>query len=158
LAFLRGLPPYESREAAWPPVCGGEIMGTVSGAALVAQTLAEAKVGPIFTLSGNQILPIYDAGLDVGLRFVDGRHESAVAHMADAWGRLTGRPGICLVTAGPGHTNALTGFATALFAESPMVLLSGGSPLGQAGRGAFQEMDQVAAARPLCKAAWQAGT
>jgi len=133
-------------------------MGMVTGATLVARTLAQAGVGPIFTLSGNQILPLYDAGLDQGFRFVDGRHESAVAHMADAWGRVTGRPGVCLVTAGPGHTNALTGLATALFAESPMLLLSGGSGLGQAGRGAFQEMDQAAAARPLCKAAWQAGS
>src|SRR3954452_4607881 len=131
-------------------------MGTVNGATLVAQALARAGAGPIFTLSGNQILPVYEAGLDEGFRFIDGRHESAVAHMADAWGRLTGRPGICLVTRGPGHTNALTGLATALLAESPMVLLSGGSPIGQAGRAAFQEMDQVAAAMPLCKAAWQA--
>ena len=131
-------------------------MSTVSGAVLLARSLAEANVGPIFTLSGNQILPIYDAGLDAGLRFVDGRHESAVAHMADAWGRLTGRPGVCLVTAGPGHTNALTGLATAHLAESPMLLLSGGSGLAQVGKGGFQEMDQVAAALPLCKAAWQA--
>jgi acetolactate synthase I/II/III large subunit len=130
-------------------------MSNVSGAVLLARSLAQARVGPIFTLSGNQILPVYDAGLDAGLRFVDGRHESAVAHMADAWGRLTGRPGVCLVTAGPGHTNALTGLATAQLAESPMLLLSGGSPLAKAGNGAFQEMDQVAAARPLCKAAWQ---
>jgi acetolactate synthase-1/2/3 large subunit len=102
-------------------------MSSVSGAVLLARSLAEARVGPIFTLSGNQILPVYDAGLDAGLRFVDGRHESAVAHMADAWGRLTGRPGVCLVTAGPGHTNALTGLVTAQLAESPMLLLSGGS-------------------------------
>src|SRR5262249_4244759 len=63
-------------------------MGTVNGATLVARTLVQASVGPIFTLSGNQILPIYDAGLDEGCRFIDGRHETAVAHMADAWGRL----------------------------------------------------------------------
>jgi acetolactate synthase-1/2/3 large subunit len=131
-------------------------MSTVSGAVLLARSLARARVGPIFTLSGNQILPIYDAGLDAGLRFIDGRHESAVAHMADAWGRLTGRPGVCLVTAGPGHTNALTGLATAQFAESPMLLLSGGSLLAQAGKGGFQEIDQVGTARPLCKASWQA--
>jgi acetolactate synthase-1/2/3 large subunit len=134
----------------------GTVTGTVTGAVLLARALARARVGPIFTLSGNQILPLYDAGLDVGLRFVDGRHESAVAHMADAWGRLTGQPGVCLVTAGPGHTNALTGLATARFAESPMLLLSGGSLLSKEGRGGFQEIDQVASARPLCKAAWQA--
>ena len=131
-------------------------MSTVNGAALLARSLAHARVGPIFTLSGNQILPVYEAGLDAGLRFIDGRHETAVAHMADAWGRLTGRPGVCLVTAGPGHTNPLTGLATAHFAESPMVLLSGGSLISQEGMGGFQELDQVAAARPLCKAAWQA--
>src|SRR3954466_10938383 len=129
-------------------------MGKVTGATLVARTLAQANVGPIFTLSGNQILPLLDAGLDEGFRFIDGRHESAVAHMADAWGRLTGRPGVCLVTAGPGHTNALTGLLTANLAESPMVLLSGGSGVAQAGKGAFQEVDQVSVARPLCKAAW----
>src|SRR5215218_365683 len=131
-------------------------MATVNGAALLARSLARAGAGPIFTLSGNQILPVYEAGIDAGLRFIDGRHESAVAHMADARGRLTGRPGVCLVTAGPGHTNALTGLATAQFAESPMLLLSGGSLIGQEGKGGFQEIDQVAAARPLCKAAWQA--
>lgn len=131
-------------------------MSTVNGAILLARSLAQAQVGPIFTLSGNQILPVYEAGLDAGLRFIDGRHESAVAHMADAWGRLTGRPGVCLVTAGPGHTNALTGLATAHFSESPMVLLSGGSLISQEGMGGFQELDQVGAARPLCKAAWQA--
>lgn len=131
-------------------------MSTVNGAGLLVRSLAQARVGPIFTLSGNQILPVYEAGIDAGLRFIDGRHESAVAHMADAWGRLTGRPGVCLVTAGPGHTNALTGLATAHFAESPMILLSGGSLISQEGTGGFQEVDQVAAARPLCKAAWQA--
>jgi acetolactate synthase I/II/III large subunit len=83
-------------------------MSIVNGAVVLARTLAQAQVGPIFTLSGNQILPVYEAGIDAGLRFIDGRHETAVAHMADAWGRLTGRPGVCLVTAGPGHTNALT--------------------------------------------------
>ncbi len=131
-------------------------MANVNGAILVARALEQAGVGPIFTLSGNQILPVYDAGLDTGLRFIDGRHETAVAHMADAWGRLTGRPGVCLVTAGPGHTNALTGLLTAQLAESPMLLLSGGSSLGQDGMGGFQEIDQVAAARPLCKASWRA--
>ena len=76
--------------------------------------------------------------------------------MADAWGRLTGEPGVALVTAGPGHLNAMSALYGALMAESPVVLLSGHAPLGQAGRGAFQEMDQVAAARPVTKAAWLA--
>ena len=76
--------------------------------------------------------------------------------MADAWGRLTDEPGVALVTAAPGHLNAMSALYGALMAESPVVLLSGHAPLGQAGRGAFQEMDQVAAARPVTKAAWLA--
>src|SRR5215210_261666 len=133
-------------------------MSTVSGAALLARALKLAGVGPIFTLSGNQILPVYDAGLDAGLRFVDTRHESAAAHMADAWGRLTGRPGVCLVTAGPGHTNALTGVATAWMAESPLILLSGGANLPHVGKGGFQEIDQVGVVGPICKRAWTASS
>src|ERR671912_126560 len=129
-------------------------MSTVSGATLLARALKLAGVGPIFTLSGNQILPVYDAGLDAGLRFVDTRHESPAAHMADAWGRLTGRPGVCLVTAGPGHTNALTGVATAWMAESPLIFFSGGADLAHLGKGGFQEIDQVGTAKPVCKAAW----
>jgi len=133
-------------------------MSQVNGAQLVARALAQARVGPIFTLSGNQVLPIYDAGIDAGLRFVDTRHESAAAHMADAWGRVTARPGVCLVTAGPGHTNALTGVATAWMAESPMIFLSGGSNVAQTGMGGFQELDQIGVAKPICKAAWLAGS
>ena len=103
-------------------------MSTVSGAVLLARSLAEANVGPIFTLSGNQILPVYDAGLDAGLRFVDGRHESAVAHMADAWGRLTGRPGVCLVTAGqasPGVRHVRDGRLVAPVHESEASVQAG---------------------------------
>src|SRR5688572_13329355 len=112
----------------------------MNGAGLLARTLKIAGDAPVFTLSGNQILPIYDAGIDAGLRFVDTRHESAAVHMADAWGRLEGRPGLCLVTAGPGFTNALTGLAAAWLAESPVLFLSGGSPVRSAGRGGFQEL------------------
>lgn len=72
--------------------------------------------------------------------------------MADAWGRLTEQAGVALVTAGPGHLNALGALYTARMAEAPCVLLSGAAPLARAGRGAFQETDQVATARPL---AWQ---
>src|SRR5205085_11738571 len=86
----------------------GRTMASVNGATLLARTLHQAALGPIFTLSGHQILPVYDAGLDADLRFVDTRHEAAAVHMADAWARLTGQPGVALVTAAPGHANALT--------------------------------------------------
>ncbi len=125
-----------------------------TGATRLVDALAAAGVRRIFALSGNQILSIFDAtiGRDVGV--VHTRHEAAAVHMADAWGRLTGQPGVALVTAGPGHLNAISALYGARMAESPMLLLSGASPRGQRGRGAFQELDQVAVARPVVKAAW----
>lgn len=126
----------------------------MNGARLLVDTLKAAGVERLFTLSGNQILSIYDACLDVGIAVTDTRHEAAAAHMADAWARLRDRPGVCLVSAGPGHTNALTGVANALLSESPVLWLSGGSDLATLGRGGFQEMDQAGLARPVCKAAW----
>ena len=129
---------------------------TRRGADLVVDALAAAGVRHLFSLSGNQILSVYDATLGRGGAIVHTRHEAAAVHMADAWGRLTERAGVALVTAGPGHLNALSALYDALMAESPVVLLSGAAPRAQAGRGAFQEMDQAAAARPVTKAAWLA--
>ena len=126
------------------------------GADLVVEALVAAGVRQLFSLSGNQILSLYDATIGSGIRIIHTRHEAAAVHMADAWGRLTEEPGVALVTAGPGHLNALSALYGALMSESPVVLLSGASPLGQAGRGAFQEMDQAAAAAPVTKAAWMA--
>ncbi|MBI1733866.1 MAG: thiamine pyrophosphate-binding protein [Candidatus Rokubacteria bacterium] len=126
------------------------------GADLVVDALVEAGVRHLFTLSGNHILSLYDATIGRGVTLVHTRHEAAAVHMADAWGRLTGEPGVALVTAGPGHANALSALYGALMAESPVVLLSGHCPRGEIGLGGFQEMDQVAAARPVAKAAWLA--
>src|SRR5204862_3834704 len=125
---------------------------------LLARALQLASDGPVFTLSGHQILPIYDAGIDAGLRFVDTRHEGAAVHMADGWGRLTGTTGVALVTAAPGHTNALTGVATADNSESPVLLISGGAEVPNLGRGGFQEMDQLTMIGPICKRAWMPKT
>ncbi|MGH7421596.1 MAG: thiamine pyrophosphate-binding protein, partial [Candidatus Rokuibacteriota bacterium] len=129
---------------------------TRTGAHLVVEALAVAGVRRLFSLSGNQILSLYDATLDSGLSILHTRHEAAAVHMADAWGRLTEEPGVALVTAGPGHCNAVSALYGALMAESPVVLLSGHAPAGQLGRGAFQEMDQAAVAAPVCKASWMA--
>jgi acetolactate synthase-1/2/3 large subunit len=130
--------------------------GTLRGADILARALAEAGVRHLFSLSGNQIMPVYDAAPDAGLAIVHVRHEGAAVHMADAWGRLTGEPGIALVTGGPGHANAMGALYTALAAESPLVLLSGHAPLSELGRGAFQEMAQAQLAAPLTKASWTA--
>ena len=129
-------------------------MQQTTGANAVARALAEAGVQWVFSLSGNQILDLYDALLDTGIKLIHTRHEAAAGHMADAWGRLTGQPGVFLVTAGPGHANGAVAAGVAGAAESPLLWLSGGSPLAQAGRGAFQEQDQVGLATPVCKAAW----
>jgi acetolactate synthase-1/2/3 large subunit len=125
-----------------------------TGATRLVDALVTAGVRRLFTLSGNQILSVYDAVIGRGVQLVHTRHEAAAVHMADAWGRLTGEPGVALVTAGPGHLNAISALYGARMAESPVVLLSGASPRGQRGRGAFQEVDQVAVARPVVKAAW----
>ena len=124
------------------------------GADLLARTLAAAHVKHVFTLSGNHVMPVFDAALEAKLSLVHVRHEAAAVHMADAWGRLTGEPGIALVTGGPGHANAVSALYTALAAESPLVLISGHAPLGELGKGAFQEMRQAEIAAPLCKASW----
>jgi len=125
-----------------------------TGASRLVEALAAGGVRRLFTLSGNQILSVYDATIGRGVALVHTRHEAAAVHMADAWGRLTDEPGVALVTAGPGHLNAISALYGARMAESPVLLLSGASPRGQRGRGAFQEVDQVAAARPVVKAAW----
>ena len=127
-----------------------------TGAALLVDTLVAAGVEHLFTLSGNQILSVYDAAIGKPLALYHTRHEASAVHMADAFARLTDRPGVALVTAGPGHLNALGALYGALMEESPIVLLSGASPRAQRGLGAFQEIDQVAAARPVTKAAWVA--
>ncbi len=126
----------------------------MKGADLLVETLVECGTKYLFSLSGNQILPIYDATIGRDIEIIHTRHEATAVHMADAWGRLTDEPGVAAVTAGPGHFNALSALYMALMAESPMVLLSGHAPISQLGMGAFQEVDQVAGAQPVTKAAW----
>lgn len=126
------------------------------GADLVARALAEAGVRTIFTLSGNQIMPIFDACLDVDIRLIHTRHEAAAVYMADAWAQVTGEVGIAMITAAPGFANGLSPLFSARSAESPVVLLSGDSPLAQDGFGAFQELSQAEIAAPLTKLAFRA--
>ncbi len=126
------------------------------GADVLAHALARAGARQLFSLSGNQIMPLYDAAIDAGLAITHVRHEGAAVHMADAWGRLTGEPGIALLTGGPGHANGIGALYTALASESPLVMLSGHAPLNQLGRGAFQEMAQADMVVPVTKASFTA--
>jgi acetolactate synthase-1/2/3 large subunit len=131
-------------------------MPKLRGADILARALTQAGARDIFSLSGNHIMPVYDAAIDAGLRITHVRHEGAAVHMADAWGRLTGEPGVALLTGGPGHANGVGALYTALAGESPLVMLSGHAPLNQLGLGAFQEMAQADLAAPVCKASFTA--
>tara|TARA_B100000674_G_scaffold499327_1_gene544060 strand:+ start:4082 stop:5668 length:1587 start_codon:yes stop_codon:yes gene_type:complete len=121
------------------------------GAELVVNTLRKAKVKHIFALSGNQIMPIFDACIDAGIAIYHVRHEAAATYMADAYAQLTGEIGVALVTAGPGFANSLSPLYSARLAESPVLLLSGDSPRAADGKNAFQELDQVSASSAITK-------
>jgi acetolactate synthase I/II/III large subunit len=131
---------------------------TVRGAEILIETLRRARVRKIFTLSGNHIMPIFDAALGSGIDLVHVRHEAAAVHMADAWARMTGEVGIALVTGGAGHANAIGALCTATASESPLLLLSGHAGLNEIGLGAFQELRQTDLAEPVTKASWTAST
>src|SRR5438045_8683864 len=121
------------------------------GGHLVARALKAEGVSNIFTLSGGHIAPIYDGCVREGIRVVDFRHEQAAAHAADGWARVTLQPGVAAVTAGPGVTDAVTGIANAMYANSPMLVLSGKNPIVEFGMGSLQEMDQLTLVRPITK-------
>lgn len=121
------------------------------GADLVAEGLSEAGVKTIFTLSGNQIMPIFDAIIDVGIRLIHVRHEAAAVFMADSWSQLNDEIGVALLPAAPGFANGLAPLYSAICSESAVLLISGDSPIAQDGMGAFQELDQVAITTPLTK-------
>ena len=128
------------------------------GADLLVRTLHAAGVRRVFTVSGNHIMPVFDAALDAGIELIHARHEAAAVHMADASTRVSGGIGVALVTGGPGHANAIAALYTALSSESPVLLLSGHAASHEAGMGAFQEMRQSDIAAPVAKAAWTCTT
>jgi acetolactate synthase I/II/III large subunit len=131
---------------------------TLRGADIVIRALEQHGIKHLFALSGNHIMSLFDAALGSAIDLVHVRHEAAAVHMADAWGRLTGEPGVAMVTGGPGHANCIGALFTALGAESPMVLLSGHAATWELGRGGFQELDQTATAAPVTKASWTAAS
>lgn len=124
---------------------------TRHGGHLLAAVLGAEGVQHLFTLSGGHIAPLYDGSVAEGIRLVDFRHEQAAVHAADGWARVTGRPGVAAVTAGPGVTGAITAMANALHANSPAIVIGGKSPLAEMGMGSFQEIDQVGLVRSVAK-------
>ncbi len=126
-------------------------MGMVHGGRLVARALRAEEVPFVFTLCGGHVMPIYDGCVDEGIRVIDVRHEQTAAHAADGWARVTGRPGVAVVTAGPGLTDAVTGVASAHRAGVPLLIIGGQGPRALADMGSLQDMNHVELMRPITK-------
>ena len=124
-------------------------VGRRSGAQALVEALERAGTEVVFGYPGANIVDVYERLQKAKFRFVLGRHEQGCTHMADGYARATGRPGVVVVTSGPGATNAITGLATANVDGVPMVLISGQVPLSQIGTDAFQEADMTG----ICRAA-----
>jgi len=123
----------------------------ISGGHLVAKALKSEGVDTIFTLCGGHIIDIYDGCIDEGIRIIDVHHEQVAAHAADGYARQTGKLGCVVTTAGPGCTNAVTGIATALRSESPVLHIGGQSALVQWKMGGLQDLPHVDMMRPITK-------
>lgn len=124
----------------------------LSGAQIVVQSLKDEGVEFIFGYPGGAVLHLYDALFNQpDLKHILVRHEQGAAHAADGYARSTGKPGVVLVTSGPGATNAVTGIATAYLDSIPMVIISGQVPSPVIGSDAFQEVDMVGITRPCVK-------
>jgi acetolactate synthase-1/2/3 large subunit len=126
-------------------------MAFVHGGRLVAQSLQRHGVTHLFTLCGGHIQAIYDGCLDEEIRVVDVRHEQTAGHAADGYARVTGKPGVCAVTAGPGITDVVTAVANAQRAGIPMLCIGGAGPKLLQDMGSLQDMDCVSLMRPITK-------
>jgi acetolactate synthase-1/2/3 large subunit len=127
----------------------------MTGAAMVIKALKDQGVDVIFGYPGGAVLPIYDEIFKQNdIRHVLVRHEQAAVHAAEGYARSTNKPGVCLVTSGPGATNAVTGLTDALMDSIPIVVLTGQVPTFMIGTDAFQEADTVGITRPCTKHNW----
>jgi acetolactate synthase-1/2/3 large subunit len=128
------------------------------GGRIVAKAIKAEGVDCVFTLCGGHIQNIYDGCLDEGIRVVDVRHEQTAGHAADGYARVTGKPGVALVTAGPGVTDAVTAAANAHRAGVPMVIIGGAGPFVNKHQGSLQDMDHVELMKPITKWAAMVGS
>ncbi|HEY9523439.1 MAG TPA: acetolactate synthase, partial [Thermopolyspora sp.] len=115
-------------------------------------------VETMFTLSGGHVFPLYDGAVHEGMRILDVRHEQSAVFAAEATARLTRKPGLAVLTAGPGITNGVSGVATAHFNGSPVVVMGGRAPLARWGSGALQEMDHPPLFETITKLAFTASS
>ncbi|WP_320179563.1 acetolactate synthase 3 large subunit [Roseovarius pacificus] len=127
----------------------------MTGARMVVQALKDQGVDVVFGYPGGAVLPIYDEIFQQNdIRHILVRHEQGAVHAAEGYARSTGKPGVALVTSGPGATNAVTGLTDALMDSIPIVVLSGQVPTFMIGNDAFQEADTVGITRPCTKHNW----
>ena len=128
---------------------------SMTGADMVVQALIEQGVEVVFGYPGGAVLPIYDAIFQQDrIRHILVRHEQGAVHAAEGYARSTGKPGVVLVTSGPGATNAVTGLVDALMDSIPLVVLTGQVPTFMIGTDGFQEADTVGITRPCTKHNW----
>ncbi|MFC6732731.1 biosynthetic-type acetolactate synthase large subunit [Haladaptatus sp. DYSN1] len=123
-----------------------------NGAQSVVRALENAGVTHLFGVQGGAIMPVYDALYDSEMTHVMMAHEQSAAHAADAYGIVSGKPGVCLATSGPGATNLVTGIADASMDSDPMIALTGQVPSDMVGSDAFQETDTTGVTAPITKA------
>ncbi len=127
----------------------------MTGAQMVVQSLIDQGVDTVFGYPGGAVLPIYDEIFQQqSIKHILVRHEQAATHAAEGYARSTGKPGVVLVTSGPGATNAVTGITDALMDSIPMIVLTGQVPTFMIGSDAFQEADTVGITRPCTKMNW----
>src|SRR5438132_13035457 len=124
-----------------------------SGARILVDQLVVHGVDTAFCVPGESYIAVLDALRDAPIRLVVARHEAGAANMAEAYAKLTGKPGICFVTRAPGATHAATGVYTAFQDSTPLILFVGQVPLDHRGREAFQELDYGAAFGAMTKLA-----
>ena len=128
---------------------------SMTGARMVVEALRDQGVDTVFGYPGGAVLPIYDEIFQQNdIQHILVRHEQGAVHMAEGYARSTGKPGVVLVTSGPGATNAVTGLTDALLDSIPLVVLSGQVPTFMIGTDGFQEADTVGITRPCTKHNW----
>jgi acetolactate synthase-1/2/3 large subunit len=130
-------------------------MALVNGSQILARSLRRLHVDTFFYIMGGPMMAAETASVEEGLHAIDVRHEQAAAMMAHAYGRVKNTLGVCMAASGPGATNLITGVANAWADCAPLLAIGGSAPISQRGKGAFQEMDQVSAFKPITKWAEQ---
>lgn len=124
----------------------------MEGSSILVESLKREGVDVIFGITGGAIMPVYDKIYQDGeIRVISTKHEQGAAHAADGYARVTGKPGVVMVTSGPGATNLVTGIATAHMDSVPVIAITGQVPTNLIGNDAFQESDIIGITRPICK-------